>query len=51
MKPKFVRCGYCKAEIPEETCKLASHRRIIDGREYLFCCAKCAERFLEKKKS
>jgi YHS domain-containing protein len=48
MKPQFVRCEFCKAEISEE-CKLASHRTVIDGKEYVFCCAKCAQRFQKTK--
>ena len=49
MKPKFVRCEYCKAEIPSETCRLAAYATTIDGKEYAFCCVKCAERYEQKK--
>lgn len=51
MKERFVRCGYCKAEVPDEICKLAGHRRVIGGREYVFCCVSCAQKFLQKKKA
>ena len=51
MKEQFVRCEYCKAEVPAETCKLAGHRRVIGGKDYVFCCASCAQRFLQKKKT
>jgi len=50
MKEQFVKCEFCKAEIPQETCKLASHRTVINGKEYVFCCAKCAERYEQTKK-
>lgn len=48
MNPEFVRCEYCKIEIPSGTCKLAAHKTTIDGKEYTFCCASCAVRYLEK---
>jgi YHS domain-containing protein len=50
MKSEFVRCEFCKAEMPSEACKLAAHRTIIGGKEYVFCCAKCAERYKQKRK-
>jgi YHS domain-containing protein len=50
MKPQFVQCEFCKAEIQQEACKLASHRKVIEGKEYVFCCAKCAERYGQTKK-
>jgi len=50
MKPQFVRCEYCKMEIPQEQCELAAFRTIIDGKEYLFCCAKCAQQYQKKAK-
>jgi len=50
MSSKFVQCEFCKTEIPLETCELATYRTVIDGKEYVFCCAKCAQRFLQKKK-
>lgn len=49
MKPEFMRCENCKAELPTETCQLAAHKTTIDGKEYLFCCAKCAERYERRK--
>jgi YHS domain-containing protein len=50
MKPQFVQCEFCKAEIPQEACKLASHRTVIKGKQYVFCCARCAERYGQTKK-
>ena len=50
MKPEFVRCEFCKAEIPTEACRLAACRTVIDGKEYVFCCTKCAQRYQQKKK-
>lgn len=49
MSPKFVRCEFCKVEIPSEPCELATYRTVIDGKEYVFCCEKCCQRYLEKK--
>lgn len=49
MKPEFIRCENCEAEIPAETCQLATYKTTIDGKEYLFCCIKCAQRYKQKK--
>lgn len=49
MKPEFVKCEYCKAEISSDACKLAVHTTAIDGKEYVFCCVKCAQRYKKKK--
>jgi YHS domain-containing protein len=50
MKPEFVRCEFCKVEIPSEECKLAAYQTVIEGKEYIFCCAQCAERYRQGKK-
>ena len=50
MTPEFVRCEFCKTEIPTETCSFAAYRTKIDGKEYLFCCAGCAQRYEKKTK-
>jgi YHS domain-containing protein len=52
MKATFVKCDYCKAGISKETekCVFAVHKRIIDGKEYLFCCEAHADRFEKEKK-
>ena len=49
MKPEFIRCEFCKVEIPSETCKLAAHTTTIDGKEYTFCCVSCAERYKKRQ--
>ena len=48
--PEFVRCEFCKSEIPSETCRLAAYSKIIDGKQYLFCCEQCVKRYEKKKK-
>ena len=45
----FVKCEMCKAEIPADKCVFATHKRVIDGKEYVFCCIRCAEDFEKKK--
>jgi len=50
MKPKFIQCELCKKVIPLETCELATYRTAIDGKEYVFCCEKCAKKYSQKKK-
>lgn len=49
MKPRVIRCEYCRTEILSETCKLAAFTTTIDGKEYNFCCVKCFERHEGKK--
>jgi YHS domain-containing protein len=50
MTPEFIKCEFCKAEIPlGEACKLATYAAKIDGKEYVFCCEKCAQRYKQKK--
>jgi YHS domain-containing protein len=46
----FIKCEMCDAEIPGDTCVFATHTRVIDGKEYVFCCVRCAEAFEKKKK-
>jgi YHS domain-containing protein len=52
MKATFIKCDYCKAGISKEAekCVFAVHRRVIDGKEYLFCCEAHADRFEKEKK-
>lgn len=50
MKPKFIQCEFCKREIPLDACELATYRTVIDGKEYVFCCKICAQRYQLKKK-
>jgi YHS domain-containing protein len=50
VKEEFVKCSYCKAEMPTEACKLAAYRKTIEGKQYVFCCANCAQRFEKKGK-
>jgi YHS domain-containing protein len=50
MTPEFVRCDFCKSEIPSETCKLAAYSTTIEGKPYVFCCEQCATRYKEKRK-
>jgi YHS domain-containing protein len=45
----FVKCEMCNAEVPVDKCVFASHRRVIDGKEYIFCCVRCAEAFKRRK--
>jgi len=49
MNPKFIRCEYCKAVIPSETCALATYKTVIEGKEYIFCCKQCAQRYQKRK--
>jgi len=46
----FVKCEMCNEEIPADRCVFATHKRVIDGKEYIFCCVRCAETFERRKK-
>lgn len=51
MKTLFVQCGECGIPIPGgEKCALAVEMRKIGGKEYAFCCVRCAEDFERKIK-
>ncbi|MEM0488703.1 MAG: hypothetical protein QW707_05815 [Candidatus Bathyarchaeia archaeon] len=51
MKKEFIRCEFCNVKIPLEMCQFAAYRMTIDGKEYIFCCQNCAERYQQKRKS
>ncbi len=48
---KFIKCEQCNVEITGEKCDFAVYTRDVDGKEYAFCCAKCAEKYTKKKES
>ncbi len=45
----FVKCDMCNVEVPADRCVFATHKRVIDGKEYIFCCVRCAEAFEKRK--
>ncbi len=47
---KFVQCEQCNVKIAGDKCEFASYTRVIDGKEHVFCCARCAERYEKKRK-
>jgi len=47
---KFIKCKMCGAGIAEtEKCELASYKRTMGGRQYVFCCARCADEFEKRQ--
>jgi YHS domain-containing protein len=46
----FIKCELCEIEIKEDKCIFAICKRVIDGKEYTFCCPRCADEF-ERKRS
>ena len=48
MKRELVQCDYCKSKVSLERCEFATQKTVIDGKEYVFCCAQCAQRFKTK---
>ena len=41
---KFIKCEMCSAEITADRCEFATHKRIINGEEYVYCCIKCQQK-------
>jgi len=52
VKTVFVKCDFCNVDICDETgkCVFAIFERVIDGKEYRFCCEAHADRFAKEKK-
>lgn len=52
MKPKFIRCEFCKTKMPVDgVCELAVYRAVIDGEEHVFCCVQAYRRYMKEKES
>jgi len=47
----FQKCESCQVKLPAGKCIFATYRKVINGREYIFCCKLCADRFEEKVRS
>ncbi|MFP3985315.1 MAG: transcriptional regulator [Candidatus Bathyarchaeia archaeon] len=47
---KIIKCRQCNIKVANDKCKFAIYTQIVNGKEYLFCCKKCAELY-EKKRS
>jgi hypothetical protein len=45
----FVKCEACEAEISVEKCVFATYTKVIDGKERVFCCLRCQQKFLEEQ--
>ncbi|MFQ6050980.1 MAG: TRASH domain-containing protein [Candidatus Hydrothermarchaeota archaeon] len=45
-----MACEFCSKEILPEDCLFALHKKIIDDKEYVFCCSICLEAFEKKEK-
>ncbi|RMF91029.1 MAG: transcriptional regulator [Methanobacteriota archaeon] len=40
----MICCSNCGMKIPgEDRCDLAVVKKTIEGKEYVFCCSRCAE--------
>jgi len=49
---KFVKCTICGVKIAEdERCELANYKRTIDGEQFFFCCARCADEYEKKQRT
>ncbi len=42
-------CELCGKEISPEDCLFAMHKKVIDDKEYVFCCSICLESFKKKE--
>ena len=38
-------------KITGDKCEFAIYTYVIDGKEYVFCCEKCAEKYQKKKRT
>ena len=48
---EFVKCDLCETEIcGPEKCAFAVVKRMINGKQYCFCCEAHAKEFEKKKK-
>jgi hypothetical protein len=50
MESEFIQCDFCKKETLVDSCELATHHTVIEGKEYTFCCKACAKRYQQRKK-
>ncbi len=52
MNATVIKCDLCKTDIcgDSKVCVFAVHKRVIDGKEYHFCCEAHADRFEREKK-
>jgi len=55
LKTTFIKCDLCSVEICDDKtrCAFAVHKRVINGKEYYFCCevhANSFEKETRKKK-
>ena len=42
----FVKCEMCTAETPTDKCVFATHKKVIEGKEYTFCCPTMRRKFM-----
>jgi YHS domain-containing protein len=42
------KCAICNMDVTGEKCVFATHKRIVDGKEYYFCCEHHANEFTSK---
>ena len=43
-----IKCEICEVSIPKEKCVFAIHKKTVNGKEHVFCCAHYGDEF-EKK--
>jgi len=45
-----MKCDLCNLEISGEKCVFAVYKRVIDGKEYYFCCEHHADEFERRRR-
>lgn len=40
-----MNCSMCGIKILDEKCAFAEYKKVIDGKEHVFCCSHCADTF------
>ena len=44
-----MKCDECGGEVKPKDCELANLSRVIDGKEYSFCCFHCSKEHEDKE--
>lgn len=43
-----MKCEFCESTISAKDCLFARTRKTTDGKEHVFCCERCADRYGKK---
>jgi len=49
MKLEFIRCKFCRTDIPSELCQLTTHSMETGEKKLVFCCARHAQEYIQRE--